>query len=497
VRLRKVWIALAAAALATGAALPVRAQARPDEQARRLLEDGRQYRAQGKLKQALDNFTTIVTSFTDTDSVDDALIEIGRYHVEVEGDVEKARASFEQVTKQYPQSDGAPGAYYWLGRLTLNRATTSAELDDALAQFTRVQRLYPRSDWLPQALYASGLVHRKAGRLQDAVEIERRVSLEYPHSEPAPAAQFEIGQCYALLGDPKVAMEEFQQVRNRFGDSQWAGPALDRITALYRLYGTGHATFTPDTAYSIGGGDMTKDVTSMLMTSDRSLWLASGKTHTLFAFSPEGKVQKTLASEDPRSITMTPKGDIVLSARTAVRFGAKDIKTFAVPVEKPGDPPETLEKIEATAMIVGGTVLVADEKKHHVYRYDEQFRFQGLFPDGKEHHVSRIVQDAEGGILMLDDDEKTVRVYDVSGKVLRTIGPKGAGFELKHPSDVAVDAFRNIYVADEAGVYVFGDKGQLLATIGGNERRPRAITVDPAGAVLMYDEKVQKVVRFQ
>ena len=125
------------------AAASVAAQESPDVQARRLLEDGRTYWAQGKLKQALDNFQTVVTSFPQTPSVGLALLEIGRYRMEVEGDLEKARVAFEQVSKQYAQSEGAPGAYYYLGRLTLARAVTAVDLDDALAQLTRVHRLYP------------------------------------------------------------------------------------------------------------------------------------------------------------------------------------------------------------------------------------------------------------------------------------------------------------------------------------------------------------------
>ena len=136
--------------------LPAVAQETPDEQARRLLENGRAYRAQGKLKQALDNFNIVVTSFPSTDSVGQALLEIGRYRMEVDGDAEKARAAFEQVTKQYPRSDAAPGAYYYLGLLTLQRATTAAELDDALAQFTRVETLYPSSPWVPRSLAGRG-----------------------------------------------------------------------------------------------------------------------------------------------------------------------------------------------------------------------------------------------------------------------------------------------------------------------------------------------------
>ena len=64
-------------------AAPVLAQSSPEEQARRLLEDGRTYRGEGKAKQALDNFNTIVTGFPGTESVDDALLEIGRYHLDV------------------------------------------------------------------------------------------------------------------------------------------------------------------------------------------------------------------------------------------------------------------------------------------------------------------------------------------------------------------------------------------------------------------------------
>ena len=45
---------------------PLLAQENSDVQARRLLEDGRAYWTQGKLKQALDNFNIIVSSFSGT-----------------------------------------------------------------------------------------------------------------------------------------------------------------------------------------------------------------------------------------------------------------------------------------------------------------------------------------------------------------------------------------------------------------------------------------------
>ena len=85
-----------------------------------------------------------------------------------------------------------------------------------------------------------------------------------------------------------------------------------------------------------------------------------------------------------------------------------------------------------------------------------------------------------------------MRVLDETGQVLRTIAARGAGYELRKPVDVAVDAFRNTYVADEeAGVLVFSPQGQLLATVGRAElRKPRgAHRSTPSGAVLVYDDK--------
>jgi TolA-binding protein len=474
------------------------AQGRPGDLARELLEQGREQRRSGKVDLALDSFNRIVTAFADTDSVDDALLEIGRYHMDVTGDAEKARQTFEQITRAYPQSDGAPGAFYWLGRLTLSRANTAAEIDDAMAQFTRVQRLYPRSEWVGHALYASGLAQRKIGKLPEAIEYERRVVLEYGHSEAAPAAQFEIGRCYALLGDPRQAMEEFQQVRNRFSDEVWQQHALARITALWRLYGTGKPTFNVDASYALAAGEILKDVSAIHMTPDRTLWVASGKARGVVAIGPDGKPGKTLPLEDPRAISFSPRNEIVVAGRMGVLVGPTGVKAFAVPGDKPGIL-ENLEKIAAAVVAPGGSLIVSDEKKRRMYRYDDQNRSQGPFPDGREHEVTRLGLDSEGSIVLLDEIDKSVRVFDVSGRPIRAIAARGAGYEIKKPVDVAVDAFRNTYVADGDGaIFIFGEKGALLATLTAAElRRPRAITLEPDGALLVYDEKAERILRFR
>ncbi len=483
--------------LVTLAAAAGRAQESPDQQARRLLEDGRAYRAQGKTKQALDNFSIVVSSFPGSDSVASALLEIGLCRLELEGDSERARQAFEQVAKEHARSDAAPGAYYQLGLLTLGRASGPTEIEDALAQFARVETLYPNSVWVPRALQASAVAHRRAGRYPEAADLNRRVSLEYPASDAAAAAQYEIGQALALQGEALQAMEEFQQVRNRFPQSEWAGPALLRITALYRLFGGAQPTFALDRGFAPQAGDLLKQVRSLASAPGGGCWVVSERTKSVVLFDAAWKPGTSLGAEDPRSVAVGPRGELVFAARAAVRIGPRDIRTFATPPDKPGAAPRPVDHILAAALTPGGSFLVSDEDREKVLRYDAKGQPLGTFPpnDGARRRVTRILVDSEGGILTLDREERTVRTWDEGGRLLRSVGPAG----IKRPVDVAVDPFRNLYLADEElGVLVFSPEGRLLATISGPDlRRPRALTLEPDGAVLVYDERAERLLRYR
>ena len=478
-------------------ASPVLAQESAEEQADRLLAEGRSYRDQGKSKQALENFNIVIGSFSGTPAVGQALLEIGRYRMDVDRDDDAAREAFELVSREHAQSDAAPGAYHYLGLLTLQGATTPAQLDEALAQFTRVATLYPRSDdWVPRSLQASAMVHRRAGRFEDAVAFNRRVALEYPASDAAPRAQFEAGHALGLLGRHRLAMEAFQQVRNSFPSSPWAATALDRTTALYRLYGQAKPTFAVDSSFSLSGGNVLKDVKALLMTPGNRLWVASKKTKSAVVFE-SGRMGTSLAARDPRTLSLAPTGEVVFAAKTAVRIGPRDMRSFYLPPEKVGAQRKPLEKILAAAVTRGNAVVVSDQKNHRVYRFNAAGKLLGNFipRDSAKREVTRIIVDGEGAILLLDRKQKMVLVCDEAGRTIRTVGPGG----LRKPSDVAIDTLRNIYVADEAeGVVVFNPKGELLFKIKGPDlKKATAITLEDSGAVLVYDSGSKRILRYR
>jgi TolA-binding protein len=464
------------------------------DQARALLEDGLEYWNEGKYKQALDNFNTIVNGFSGTEYIDDALLYLGRHEADVVGDVSAAREKFEAVAQRFPQNDQAPGAYYWLGMLTMQQATTKAELDDAMAQFDRVGRLYAASPWVPTAMYGAGRALRKGADLEGALERQRRVAMEYPTSEAAPMAQYEIGHLLALMGQPLQAMGEFQKVRNAYPESVWAKKALERTTALYRFLG-GRAKYRHDASFSLSGGDVLKDVRAIQRDPAGNLWVASDKAKSVVPFDAAGKIGPSFGGRDFGDMALTSDGTLVIVAKTAVRVGRDLVKTFQIPGEKP----QPLEKMLAAVVLPSGEFLVSDEKQKAVVRFDATGQHVGPFGGSEAKEVTRMSLDPEGAIVLLDQRAEAVVVYDATGRKLRTLAFRGAGYDLRGPVDVAVDESLNTYVVDKksAVVYVFDSGGAALGSIGaGILKQPEALTLEPSGAVLVYDDGARQVLRF-
>lgn len=108
-----------------------------------------------------------------------------------EGDLEGARRGFAEFLTQYPNSDLAPNARYWLG-----------------------ESYYGRKDY-----------HK-------AIDAYDRVELDYPGSEKVPAAILKKGYAYLALKDKKRASSAFKQVVTLYPKSPEAGKASDKLAQL-------------------------------------------------------------------------------------------------------------------------------------------------------------------------------------------------------------------------------------------------------------------------
>ena len=147
-----------------------------EEVARRQLESGRAFARQGNYTEALKDFRAVAETFATTSFADDALLEIARYYLDVEGNAAQAAEAVDQILRMYSTSDSAPDAYVMSGRLALARSRQGDDLKAAIANFDRVIRLFPNS----------GAVARS--RCKQARHLGGRVALDQRMLEAVAAA---------------------------------------------------------------------------------------------------------------------------------------------------------------------------------------------------------------------------------------------------------------------------------------------------------------------
>ena len=111
-----------------------------------------------------------------------------------EGNLEGSREGFSSFLTEYPNSELAPNARYWLG-----------------------ESHYGKRDY------------------KQAIDSYDRVEMDYPQSEKVPAAILKKGFAYLALKDKKRASSAFKQVVTLFPKSPEAGKAYDKLNQLKEL----------------------------------------------------------------------------------------------------------------------------------------------------------------------------------------------------------------------------------------------------------------------
>ena len=82
---------------------------------------------------------------------------------------------------QFPDSELADNAQYWIGETYYDQA----DYEKALEEFRKVQANYPTGDKVPAALLKAGFSLQALGFKQDACEAYRALVDRFPGSEEA------------------------------------------------------------------------------------------------------------------------------------------------------------------------------------------------------------------------------------------------------------------------------------------------------------------------
>lgn len=111
------------------------------------------------------------------------LMDLGRQQL-AKGATSAARAAFSDLLTQYPASDLAPEAQYWIAE-TFASAGSAVEADSV---FSLVAEKYPNSERAPVAIYKRALALKVAGQTRQARTLLQQVIAKYPKSDEATLA---------------------------------------------------------------------------------------------------------------------------------------------------------------------------------------------------------------------------------------------------------------------------------------------------------------------
>lgn len=107
-----------------------------------------------------------------------------------QGDLEAARRGFTDFLTQFPGSDLAPNAQYWLGECYYGKR----DYRRAIEAFTQVRHTYPRSEKVPAALLKASFAYIEVNERSRAAALLREILESYPKSPEAGKAGAKLAQ---------------------------------------------------------------------------------------------------------------------------------------------------------------------------------------------------------------------------------------------------------------------------------------------------------------
>ncbi len=474
--------------------------ARDEDFARRQFDSGLSFMREGQYQEALKDFRAVADGFPTSSVADDALLQIAMYQLDVARDAAAAQTTVDALLKGYPDADAAPMGYVLAGRLIALGGRSPNDIESALASFERVPRLFPSSDAVPAALYHAGETLRIARRPDEAIERLRRVSADYPRSIWAARATLASGHSLVQSGRVARAFEEIQRIRRQFPDTPEAATALDYNSLLYRLYIRPPA----QPAYTFSGrfvGAQTlrlRDVIGLRMESSGHVLV--GHRGGVSILDPKGVIVREVASSDPSAFYIDELGRVAVVRESNLHpDGGQPIMIQA---PEPNGRFHLVDQMPSVLQLSSGERLIADRRGKAVIRVTPDGEFVSRFADID---TDRMALSRMEDVAIVDRDSKNITIFDRDGAVLGRIPARGTGYQFDSPSDLAFDPLGHLFVADRGrgSVHVFGPGQRLLTTITapgrepGAIQRPRAIALDQAGRLYLYDDSAQRIQVYQ
>jgi TolA-binding protein len=473
-----------------------------EELPRRQFDSGRSFMQGGRYAEALKDFQAVVDSFPRSSVADNALLEIALYHLDIAHDANAAQGAVDKLLKEYADTDAAPMGYVVSGRLAMTKGRAASNVDTALASFERVPRLFPGNDAVPAAGFYAGETLRLARRTEEALDRYRNVTAQFPNSPWAAQANLAAGYCLVQGERASSALPEVQRVRQQQPGTPAAAEALNLNTIMYRLYVRG----VGQPAYGFSGRFIGEeranynDVVGIIIDSSNRLLL--GHKNGVAIFDTKGPLKGTVMGNEPSAFFVDERNRVILARNDVLIADRAESQTITTPEKEPGKT-RPVEEIPSVVAMSSGQRIIMDRKAKNLIRVGVDGRYIGNYltnVNGEKLALNRL-----DDVAVIERDSKAITIADRDGKVLTKIAAKGANYQFDEPIDLTFDQLGHLYVLDrgKGSVYVFNPKYKLISTFTiaqnnpGSFAKAKAMAVDAAGRLYIFDERVKRIQVYQ
>ena len=223
-------------------------------------------------------------------------------------------------------------------------------------------------------------------------------------------------------------------------------------------------------------------------------------TQAIFIFDREQKKVRTYPSERPFGLALDDQENLYVVEQLNKRIQVYDkqgnkIRTITSDkLIRPTD--ATIDRPRKLLYVADPALKTSPE--HTVKVFDLEGKLLRTVGKGKGTCVgclffpTYVATDKDGNVYVTSTLNSRVDKFDLQGNYLRTFGARGDGFGMfDKPKGVAIDSFGNIHVADSgwSNVQIFNQKGEVLLFYGGRGNYP-GLMKNPTGITIDKDNKI-------
>lgn len=138
-----------------------------------------------RLKEVEERLSSLASASPSGQAKDAASLYQQAYDLYKKGDFDQARAKFEKLLREFPQSGYADNAQYWIGECLYSLG----DYKGAIVRFAEVIEKYPKSEKLAPAYLKSALAFLKLGKDKEGRLFLQEVVKKFPATEQARIAR--------------------------------------------------------------------------------------------------------------------------------------------------------------------------------------------------------------------------------------------------------------------------------------------------------------------